>query len=450
MALKQKIKKKEVCMRKVWCLVFALILLVPAMSHAGTATSRWDVTIGGYIKAEFGYADQARGQAYVLPYRDSGTQENFGEKYGNYFATGVQSRFNFLVKGPDAFGMKTSAFLEGDFYGAGQATGTNWNSTGLLRLRHAYLKLTGANVEYTIGQTTQVFGTLAGSGQILLTLAPYLDAALSVGAARMPQINVEYKFAKDFKFLFGLFLNAQTVGQNYATGTVNSFTQATPFLHARVMWQTDKCGQITPADKLTVLVDGFYGKEKKIYDTAGTLFNYGTDPLTKTAAGWNKKNVDSWGLHGNVAVPVIPAKKNDKTGSVGFSAYGYITQNPGFQGWPLFAAAQSSYKRPDGSFAANVVYGWGPQLYIWLTDKLMLDLTYAEVKAKESNWYKSNNAGSPERVTEYLFILSYDVNPAVRFTFDWERSKAEYAGAAAGLKDKGTANVYRFGAFYFF
>jgi len=432
-------------MRKVWCLVFALILLVPAMSHAGTATSRWDVTIGGYIKAEFGYADQARGQQYLLPYRDSGTLENFGEKYGNYFATGVQSRFNFLVKGPDAFGMKTSAFLEGDFYGTTASPG------GEFRLRHAYLKLTGANVEYTIGQTFQVFGTLAGSGQILLTLAPYLDAALSVGAARMPQINVEYKFAKDFKFLFGLFLNAQTVGQNYATGTVNSFTQATPFLHARVMWQTDKCGQITPADKLTVLVDGFYGKEKRIYDTTGNLSNGPAGlPAVMTAAGWNKKNVDSWGLHGNFVVPVIPAKKNDKTGSVGFSAYGYITQNPGFQGWPYFAAAQSSYRRPDGSFAANVVYGWGPQLYIWLTDKLMLDLTYAEVKAKESNWYKSNNAGSPERVTEYLFILSYDVNPAVRFTFDWERSKAEYAGAAAGLKNKGTANVYRFGAFYFF
>jgi len=437
-------------MRKVWYLVFALFLLLPAMSHAGTATSRWDLTIGGFVKAEFGYADQARGQQYVLPYRDSGTQENFGEKYGNYFATGVQSRFNFLVKGPDAFGMKTSAFLEGDFYGTTASPG------GELRLRHAYLKLTGANVEYTIGQTFQVFGTLAGSGQILLTLAPYLDAALSVGAARMPQINVEYKFAKDFKFLFGLFLNAQTVGQNYATGTVNSFTQATPFLHARVMWQTDKCGQITPADKLTVLVDGFYGKEKRIYEIVGgqiAPIGYAPGDLLRTAqTGWNKKNVDSWGLHGNFVVPVIPAKKNDKTGSVGFSAYGYITQNPGFQGWPYFAAAQSSYRRPDGSFAANVVYGWGPQLYIWLTDKLMLDLTYAEVKAKESNWYKSQpgNENNPERVREYVFILSYDVNPAVRFTFDWERSKAEYAGAVAGLKDKGTANVYRFGAFYFF
>ena len=59
--LKRKNTKKEARMKKFIVIALALFLAIPAISFAGSATSRWDVTIGGYIKADFGYATQGQG-----------------------------------------------------------------------------------------------------------------------------------------------------------------------------------------------------------------------------------------------------------------------------------------------------------------------------------------------------------------------------------------------------
>jgi hypothetical protein len=44
----------------------------------------------------------------------------------------------------------------------------------------------------------------------------------------------------------------------------------------------------------------------------------------------------------------------------------------------------------------------------------------------------------------------YDVNPAVRFTLEWDYSNLNYAAAATGFKSNGSQNVYRLAAYYFF
>ncbi|HOP86318.1 MAG TPA: hypothetical protein PKZ54_07575, partial [Syntrophorhabdaceae bacterium] len=106
-------------MKRFFVIALALLLALPAISYAGSATSRWDVTIGGYVKVELGYSDQLRANQYIAPYRESKGRKVGGDEYGNWFMTGVQTRFNFLIKGPDVWGMKSMAFIEGDFYGAG-------------------------------------------------------------------------------------------------------------------------------------------------------------------------------------------------------------------------------------------------------------------------------------------------------------------------------------------
>ena len=54
-------------------IVFAVVafLALPVVSFAGSATSRWDVTIGGYIKADFGYTTQSQGADYRTASRGS-------------------------------------------------------------------------------------------------------------------------------------------------------------------------------------------------------------------------------------------------------------------------------------------------------------------------------------------------------------------------------------------
>ena len=41
--------------------MLALFLAVPAISYAGSATSRWDLTIGGQIKFDVGWSDYSTG-----------------------------------------------------------------------------------------------------------------------------------------------------------------------------------------------------------------------------------------------------------------------------------------------------------------------------------------------------------------------------------------------------
>jgi hypothetical protein len=46
-------------MKKILVLFVAVMLALPAMSYAGSATSRWDLTIGGMVKFDVMWADQA-------------------------------------------------------------------------------------------------------------------------------------------------------------------------------------------------------------------------------------------------------------------------------------------------------------------------------------------------------------------------------------------------------
>jgi hypothetical protein len=80
-------------MKKVIVIVLALFLTLPAISLAGTATSRWDLTIGGFVKFDMGIADQGVGADYTTAQRASylGNQ-NIDDEYGNfYMASGEAS-----------------------------------------------------------------------------------------------------------------------------------------------------------------------------------------------------------------------------------------------------------------------------------------------------------------------------------------------------------------------
>ena len=49
-------------MKKIVVVMLALTLAIPAVSFAGSATSRWDLTIGGDIKTDFAYSNIAAGE----------------------------------------------------------------------------------------------------------------------------------------------------------------------------------------------------------------------------------------------------------------------------------------------------------------------------------------------------------------------------------------------------
>ena len=117
-------------MKKFVILFVAVMLALPAMSYAGSATSRWDLTIGGMVKIDIGYVDQSVNQDYITAERQAAdvlvrnpttgaltplTNTSSRDKYGALSWGAGETRLNFLVKGPDTWGAKTSAFVEFDF-----------------------------------------------------------------------------------------------------------------------------------------------------------------------------------------------------------------------------------------------------------------------------------------------------------------------------------------------
>jgi hypothetical protein len=113
-------------------IVFAVVALLtlPVVSFAGSATSKWDVTIGGYIKADFGYTTQSQGGDYRTASRGSYSgYDNQADEYGNFFSAAGETRLNFLIKGPDGWGAKTIGFVEGEFRGT--TGGSNYGTFAL-------------------------------------------------------------------------------------------------------------------------------------------------------------------------------------------------------------------------------------------------------------------------------------------------------------------------------
>lgn len=123
-----------------------LLLLMPLafqnlIAQDGAKDNPWGISFQGFIKSDVWYDSRqivgARDDLFLLypkaPERDrNGVDINDIHSY-NFSA--ITSRLSGIIKGPDAFGAKSTAFMEGDFSG--------WSNPDIsgFRLRHAYVKL---------------------------------------------------------------------------------------------------------------------------------------------------------------------------------------------------------------------------------------------------------------------------------------------------------------------
>ncbi len=111
----------------------------------------------------------------------------------------ITARMGLRINGPDALGAKTSAYIEGDFTGATNATINN------LRLRHAYIDMLWEN-RHQISKGPREYDVLISSHRLLIGQYWYpmqihevmpLTNPLNMGApfalyARQPQVRYEY------------------------------------------------------------------------------------------------------------------------------------------------------------------------------------------------------------------------------------------------------------------
>lgn len=143
--------------------VFAQINPAPATSPTATSptatpdkpvTSTPTITLYGFIRNDMNYDTRQNffvreGQLGLYP-KDIDTAGMGGvdvNKKAQLNLLGILTRLGVKVSGPDAFGAKTTAVIEGDFFGQADV------NIGLLRLRHGYVKLEWKKSALTLGQT---------------------------------------------------------------------------------------------------------------------------------------------------------------------------------------------------------------------------------------------------------------------------------------------------------
>ncbi len=435
-------------MKKLVLAALVLMLALPTVGFAGSVTSRWDVTIGGFVKADFGWADQGYGADYTYASRYSYsnpltgiTNENRRDRYGATYMAAGETRLSMAIKGPDGWGAKTSAFIEGEFTGATGATDTY----GLFRLRHAFMKMDWSKWSLLFGQTWENWGV------IFPDLLGRNEANPNKKGVRAPQIRLTNTINPNWNWYIMLFQpNAASQGTWNAVG--DDFARSyIPQIAAEVTWQTDKCGKVGK-DKLLLALSGMVGQEKVTYK----------DPIS--VGTWSDDTVNTWAAAFKGFIPIIPEKKGDKSMSLFLKGQFLYGQN-----WRVFTSANSDAAAYDQDilvggvdYVAPTAYAWYAQMGFYFTDKLWANLYYGQVKNNLSYRYLwASGVTNAIRTHQQMSAnLIYDVNPAIRMGLQYTYLGTGYSGYGTSNSDpctttgvlgrSGSLNTARFAAWYFF
>ncbi|MCK5065858.1 MAG: hypothetical protein KAR16_00400, partial [Bacteroidales bacterium] len=172
---------------------YLIIALVMVSTAAVTAQekeeSEFGIKLSGFIKSDFFWDSRqtiSAREGHFMLWPDPVELDNNGNDLNgksSFNFLSIQSRFTIGLKGPDAFGAKTSGLLEGDFFA--QAS----DNINLFRLRHAFVKLNWEHLEIMAGQFwNPLFVTSCFPGTVSFNTGTPLQSF-----ARNPQLRFTYK-----------------------------------------------------------------------------------------------------------------------------------------------------------------------------------------------------------------------------------------------------------------
>ncbi len=418
-------------------------LLFPAAVLAATATSRWDVHLGGMIKFDAGYASQAVGLDADFAQRKSraGTENPFDET-GNQFWAAGETRLSLKVKGPPAWSALTSAFVEGDF------RGTYSDSTyGKFNLRHAYMTMDWPRTRLLIGQTWQTWGIFP-----YLWLLKYDEDGPWNKGIRIPQITVKQQLSRGFSLTAGIASPTNAAGSDQVNNTLNiDATSDWPDFTGELVWKTDGYGKAGPWP-VEFGAGGFLGSRKITYDrsTGAPVRNHPTPgPDGIQGSSFGEESLLAWGLSFRGLLPIIPGKSaRTRSGSLTLVFAVFTGQNM----TNYVSLGTDPYNRGGlrADFASpTVTGGWG-QLVYYLTDKLSISGQVSHAVTNMSRSLRKNQPDAVYKADRYVMNVIYDINAAIRVGIEGSYVSTKYAAPAHGLADWGAFSSVRFGAYYFF
>jgi len=398
---------------------------------ASPVYSKFNLTIGGYVKLDYAYNSANLGANGALGALQRGIPKNSspaGQQDQSIF-TARSSRIWLKVAGPAFLGAKTNAIIETDFYGSGGSS----NETATMRLRLANASLDWVNTQLVLGQAYDIFGPATAStvdfGQGAMTGVP--------NNPRVPQIRVTHRLNLNDKNALRLILGVQNPVQdsNLQSGANGDSWGA----------KVNVAGQAMLVSKVLGVAPGYYGMSMNSL-TAGFFGLYGNQDV----AG-NSKSVDSWGYGFYTFVPLLSSKDGkNRAMTASFEGQAYMAAN-----MSTIGATAASVVGPTGNKTAAKGYGLYGQLIFYPTQDLGITAGYGRRNAYNYATYRAIENFEKSNSAIYANV-TYDLNAAVRFAAEYQNINTQYGnvtngtGNLAGLASSGNVNIGRFAAYYFF
>ncbi|MBK6345780.1 MAG: hypothetical protein IPF68_07535 [Bacteroidales bacterium] len=177
--------------------LFAAVMLLPMFSSGQEKNEQpaYGISFSGFVKNDF-FLDTRESytirEGHFLLYPKEVSKDADGNDINDkssFNFLSIQSRITGKITAPDAFGAKTSAVLEADFFGNENAAFVDANG---FRLRHAFVKLNWAKTELLTGQYWHPFfipGCFSG-------VISFNTGAPMQPFSRNPQIRLTHKLGK--------------------------------------------------------------------------------------------------------------------------------------------------------------------------------------------------------------------------------------------------------------
>jgi len=278
-------------MKKSIFLVLIMVLPLISFSQEKKEESKFKVKFSGFVKNDFFWDSRktvAAREGHFLLWPSAINRDADGNDINdkvNFNFLAIQSRLSVGLSGPDAFGAKISAKIEGDFFA--QAN----DNINLLRLRHAFVKMNWTNTELLVGQywipmfVTACFpGTVSfntgvpmqpfgrnpqirltqkmGNFKFIAVASSQRDYA-SRGAAgpsgeylrnsALPEFSTQLHFAKEKTFIAGIGGSYKQIVPQLVTGTGYA-TNETVSSYSSIAFMKIK------TDAVTIKMEGIYGQ----------------------------------------------------------------------------------------------------------------------------------------------------------------------------------------------
>lgn len=176
--------------------ILALILL-PFFAKTQEREKKFDIKLHGFVKSDL-FLDTRENvmvrEGHFLLYPKNEKLDPDGNDINanlSLMMLSIQTRLNLLITGPDVWNAKSSAYIEGEFFGTSNADVNGF------RLRHAFVKLQWPKTMLLIGQYWHpMFNTKCYPGTVSFnTGAPFQPFS------RNPQIRLKQNLGK-FNFVF--------------------------------------------------------------------------------------------------------------------------------------------------------------------------------------------------------------------------------------------------------